>query len=210
MADGGRDEVFFRICPVHGRVKENDWNGHSCKLCIAHNAANGGRRKAQPLRERYEDDGVERYTYSGDFDIKDFQKYMERLSKDPARMAAALSDARRPRRVDRVRFGVAVRKSEPMLNASAASIRYGLSGVDDQPITHAKKKVYRTVKVKPTCMATAKMAGGSWRERDWTVWTLEYSDGLVLVTEDGKESSVFSGWKSLVRAINGSGWGIIG
>lgn len=210
MADGGRDEVFFRICPVHGKLEERHWNGHSCKKCLEYNKTNGGRRKAQPKVERFEDNGVERYSYVGRFDGADFEKWLQRLAKDPARMAAAIADTRRPRGVNRNNHGVAIRRYEPMLNADPKAIRVGLAKQDEGKIVHAKGSLYRTVRVKPLCLSTAKASGGSWREREWTVWTLQYGKGLVLVTDDGRESPVFSGWKSLMHAILGSGWGITG
>lgn len=224
MADG--TAVRVTECPLHGTkaiipyesrkidpltgAEEIVLNsrGGQCLSCLAFNNAHG-RARPQPKREPGPPER-ERYEHVGDFDPEDFKRWLMRLEKDPARFAAFMADARRPKGVSRERHGVALRRAirEPMLNADPRAVREGLLYDKGSPGHLPKGKPFRYLLVKPAALATAKLAGG-WHSREWVVFTLKYAKGLVIVTEKGRESKVFPGFGSMREAIIGSGWEII-
>lgn len=214
-------------CPSHGTkyiepavlVKTDPLTGESyehlnaragqCSLCVSIND-NRGRGKSQPVREKRLDSSEE-YTYSGEFDIEDYRRWLKRIFDDPDRLAAFLADGRRPAGTNRRAYGVAIRKSirEPMLSANPEQVRGGLkSEIKAKPQT-VKSGEFKRIKVKPKSLGAARLGGG-WHTREWIVYTLRYAKGLVIVTDKGEESSVFPSWHAMRESIIKSHWEILG
>lgn len=138
---------------------------------------------------------------------------VQRMAEDPVYAAEIQLEIRRPGRHSKARHHIAARAAgkEPMLNAAPDSIRNGLAyrepGHKDRVV---KDKTYVHLIVKPTTGAAAKADGQkSWVERRWTVYTLKYSKGFVIVTDRGSESRVFPTYGELRSALNKSGWEIV-
>lgn len=138
---------------------------------------------------------------------------MKRKEADPVFAAEVDLELRRPGRHSKARYHIAARAAckEPMLNASPDSIRNGLAYHEP---THKdrliKGQVYCRLIVKPASRAAAKAEGqSSWVERQWIVYRLKYSRGLVVVTDKGSESRVFPTYGELSSAIKGSGWELV-
>lgn len=138
---------------------------------------------------------------------------IERMAADPVYAAEIQLEMRRPGRHSKARHHIAARAAakEPMLNASPDSIRNGLAYHEPSHKDRlVKGKVYVHLIVKPTTGAAAKAEGlKSWVERRWTVYTLKYSKGFVIVTDRGSESRVFPTYGELRSALNKSGWEIV-
>lgn len=144
----------------------------------------------------------------------DMLAVVRRMQEDPAYAAEIMLDARRPAKHSKARHHIAARAAakEPMLNASPDSIRNGLAYQEPSHKDRlVKGQVYTHLIVKPATGAAAKAEGQkSWVERRWTVYTLKYSKGLVIVTDRGSESRVFPSYGELRSALNKSGWRIVG
>lgn len=137
----------------------------------------------------------------------------DRMERDPAWAAAVEHDMRRPKGISSTSHHIAGRAAvkEPMLNADPQSIRNGLDYKEVQRNNRLPKdKLYASLVVKPVTRAAAKAEGHtSWVERRWTVHTLKYARGFVIVTDKGDESRVFPTYGELKSAIQKSGWRII-
>ena len=130
---------------------------------------------------------------------------------DPARLAAILTDLRRPRGVSAARFGIALHHGgrAPMLNADKMAIERSLSKhFDEHGSKHAKLKLFKKIDVKPGSLASAKIQG-SWSQYTWEVWTLKYSPGIILRNHRGEESDVFPGWGKMKNVLEQIGFVIV-
>jgi hypothetical protein len=146
---------------------------------------------------------------------------IEKLEDVIARHRAAIAmsleyalAARRPKGVDKAKFGMATTKAarEPMLNAHPQSITRGLLYKEpSNKHRQAKGEVYKRLIIKPLTADNAKLGrkNGWWGERTWIVYTLKYAHGFVLVTDLGQETSKFNSYGELRSAINKSGWQIL-
>ena len=147
---------------------------------------------------------------------KPLKKLEDVIARHKAAIAMSLDyalEARRPKGMDKAKFGIATTKAakEPMLNAHPAAISRGLLYREKIPKDRlAKGFVYKRIVVKPTCSETAKMdhPGGFWGERSWIVYTLKYAHGFVLVTDSGRETKKFNSYGELKSAVGKSGWEI--
>ena len=144
------------------------------------------------------------------------KKLEDVLAAHKAAVAMSLDyalESRRPKGVDKYKFGMAASKAarEPMLNAHPQSITRGLLYKESQPKDRlAKGYLFKRIVVKPTCRETAKLDNphGFWGERTWLVFTLKYAQGFVLVTDSGRETKKFNSYGELKSAVGKSGWEI--
>ena len=138
-------------------------------------------------------------------------EFLMRLESDDVRKAAWLVDGKRRLKGQSSRLGLAKRIAvkEPLLNANTNEI---FAALEKEPaISRArvpKDKLYKEIVVCPDNSKAAKLGKG-WHERRWTVHTLKYAKGLILVTDRGEESSVFNGWAEMRSALIKSGWRIL-
>ena len=149
---------------------------------------------------------------SGSDQCADFNAWLASIKDDdPARLAAILTDLRRPRGVSAARFGIALHHGgrAPMLNADKMAIERSLSKhFDEHGSKHAKLKLFKKIDVKPGSLASAKIQG-SWSQYTWEVWTLKYSPGIILRNHRGEESDVFPGWGKMKNVLEQIGFVIV-
>ena len=142
----------------------------------------------------------------------DFNAWIASIkADDPARLAAILTDIRRPRGTSVARYGIALHKGgrSPMLNADKMAIERSLSKhFDEHGSKHAKLKLFKKIDVKPGSLASAKIQG-SWSQHTWEVWTLRYSPGIILRNHRGEESDVFPGWGKMKTTLEQLGFKIV-
>lgn len=143
----------------------------------------------------------------------DFNAWIASIkADDPARLAAIVTDLRRPRGVTAARFGIALHHGgrHPMLNADKMAVERSLSThFDEHGSKHAKLKLFKKIDVKPGSLAAAKIQGGSWSQHTWEVWTLKYSPGIILRNHRGEESDVFPGWGKMKKVLEQIGFVIV-
>ena len=204
-------------CPVHG-IKyigkgAAKLDSFQCGECLRLSATRG-RSKKMSLREFQDIFKPDGYVVNGKMDAKDFAKALVKIAHDDTRSAALAADARRPRGVDKTRFGIAIRANarEPMLNADRKSVSLGLdyNRLNDFAKTSKvlKHKTEAYIVVKPTCLETAKFGRNSafWGERLWRIMSLKYAPGFVAVTDTGHDTGRFNSIGELFAAIRKSGW----
>lgn len=142
----------------------------------------------------------------------DFNAWITSIrADDPARLAAIVTDLRRPKGVSSARYGIALHKGgrSPMLNADKNAIERSLSKhFDEHGSKHAKLKLFKKIEIKPESPSAAKIQG-SWSQHTWEVWTLRYSPGIVLRNHRGEESDVFPGWGKMKSTLEKIGFKII-
>jgi len=150
-----------------------------------------------------------------EFSLEAWPAMLARMAVDPEYNQDVLWHLRnKMSRTDPHRTSIAGRSAAkvPMLNADPDSIKQGLDYREVSRKTHLPKgAVALRLVVKPTSSKTAKLGMNSacWSERSWTVYTLRYAKGFVIVTDLGMESKVFSNIGQLKSAIRKSGWEII-
>lgn len=150
---------------------------------------------------------------SGRYNAANAAATLERMASDPVFAAEVHHALRQPRKVDRIKHGISGRAAadEPMLNASKSSIDNGLRYREtDHKTRVAKGRLHQRLVVKPVSRQAATLGypGGNWTERLWNVYNVKYARGLVAVTENGLETSVFKTEGELHSAISNSGWEI--
>lgn len=209
-------------CPVHGD-KFMDEYSYRCLACLSYNQGNDkvGKRKPskadKPLPYRFDDRNRVQTDKRGVPTVEALRSFGLTMAKHPERLAELLLETRRPAGVAKERFGVAARKASrtPMINADPKNIGRGLdwykAQLDERRYSPAKDKVYKRIVVKPTTLQTAKAGRTSafWGERLWTVFTLKYSKGYIITTDNGETSKRFPTYGELKSAITKSGWEVV-
>ena len=134
--------------------------------------------------------------------------------RDPAALATLSAASRRPKGVSVQAHGIAIRAAagDRMITANPRDVREDL---DLNSIKHTKRipkgARYGYIVVKPRTLQNAKLnrTSGYWGERVWTIYNLKYSNGLVIVTDQGDETRSFNSMGHLQALVRRSGWEII-
>lgn len=139
---------------------------------------------------------------------------LHRMMTDPALAAEIANRLRKPSNVSQSRYNLASRHAvrEPTLNAAANSIANGLKYHEKNPKDRiVRGKVYARLVITPGTLKNAKLGRthAFWEERLWNVYSLRYSSGFIVVTDDGSESKVIASFGEVKSAIVKSGWNII-
>lgn len=196
-----------RDCPVH----KLEMPCYKCKHINDH-SGHGRKQLLRELNDMFKPVG---YILTGpQVDKGDFRNALVKIGNDETRAAALAADMRRPRGVDKFRFGAAIRAAarEPMLNADRDSIRLGLDPRHLQDFNRSKAPAVTGepayIVVKPREMMTAKYGRNSafWGERLWRVYRLKYAPGFLCRTDIGDSTTAFKTMGELFSAIERSGW----
>lgn len=139
-------------------------------------------------------------------------EFLERLAKDPARLAGLQAMLRKPVGVSKTRHAMALHRHEPMLNARPETMKRSLAYKDAEgsPKLRKGQRVGRII-VKAASLKASRYGGraGFWGERLWTVFTTEYGRGYFIQTDEGHHTASFGSVGELKSAITQSGWRIV-
>ena len=120
-----------------------------------------------------------------------------------------LAKARKPKGVSAGRWGIAVRMKGELLNASAHSVRSGLSYNRDSQRKTPTLAPVRVVIVKARASKVARLGTKGWSERYWRISPVRHGPGFLILSDEGTESKVFPSVDDALAAIRASGWEIV-
>lgn len=123
---------------------------------------------------------------------------IETCLTSPGLAKRLVAEARAARKTGR--DGIALRAPiEPLLNADPRATVEAL--MHPKSPRHPKDRLVRVVRVKPRTSRAANYCKG-WMEREWHIYSLQYSKGFVLIDHMGHETStVFTGIGKVLNAI---------
>lgn len=138
--------------------------------------------------------------------------FLERLAKDPARVAGLQAMLRKPVGVSKTRHALALHRREPMLNARPEAMKRSLAYKDAEGSPKLRKGDRRgRLIVTANSLQASRYGGraGFWGERLWTVYSTEYGRGFFIQTDEGHHTASFPTIGELKSAITQSGWRIV-
>lgn len=194
-------------CPQHPLIDLNDVT-RKCDVCDTINNSHLAGRSKKRGHYIFKPDYGDRYPLRTDGTVansEDFGKWLQKLVDDPVRLAQAMADVRRPGGVSGAAHGVAIRSAvkEPMLSAENP---FGYLRKAARPKQAALLAVVKRFPVKPN---NYKVALGNWLVREWSLWTLKYTAGFVIMDDKGNQSNSFASWHLAKEAIEASGYTLV-